>query len=198
MPAAPCYHLLDVKRSKFHCHIERADHPEAAQQLVARLRLQYPDASHVCSAYIAGQPGNTTLIGCSDDGEPSGTAGKPMLNVLLHGDVSFVAAAVVRYFGGTKLGTGGLARAYGGAVTEAMALLQREVQRILVQASFKLPYAFEAQARHLLQKYQGELAAVQYAEQVELQIKMEDSDLENFTQELRDSCGGQLEQLKPD
>ena len=198
VPAAPCYHLLEVKRSKFHCHIERAEHPAAAQQLIARLRAEYPEANHVCSAFIAGTPGNTTDIGCSDDGEPSGTAGKPMLNVLMHGDVSFVVAAVARIFGGTKLGTGGLARAYGGAVSEGMALLETEVQRLLTDARFSLPYAFEAQMRHLLQKHQGELQAVQYAEHVEASIQIEQAKLEDFTTDLRNACGGKSEKIKLD
>lgn len=198
VPATPCYHLLEVKRSKFHCHIERAENPAAAQLLIARLRAQYPEANHVCSAFIAGPLGNTTHLGCSDDGEPSGTAGKPMLNVLMHGEVSFVAAAVARVFGGTKLGTGGLARAYGGAVSESMALLDTEVQRLLADARFTLPYAFEAQMRHLLQKHQGELKSVQYAEHVEASIQIEENKLVEFTTDLRNACGGQSEQLKLD
>ncbi len=197
MPAAPCYHLLEIKRSKFHCHVERADKPEDAQRLIARLRQHYPEANHVCSAFIAGRVGNTTEIGCSDDGEPSGTAGKPMLNVLMHGEISFVVAAVARIFGGTKLGTGGLARAYGGAVTEAMALVQIEEQRILTTARFSIPYAFEAQARHLLHKHEGELQSAGYGEKVTMSIAISASTLPLFSAELRDTSGGQCEQLMP-
>lgn len=196
VPAAPCYHLLEIKRSKFHCHIERADSPAQAHSLITRLRSQYPDASHVCSAFIAGQPGNTTDIGCSDDGEPAGTAGKPMLNVLQHGEVAYVVAAVARYFGGTKLGTGGLARAYGGAVSEGMAKLETEIQRLLQAARFSLPYAQEAQARHLLQRFDAELEAVQYSEQVLIDIRIEAALLDQFSSDLRDACAGGSEQLK--
>jgi putative IMPACT (imprinted ancient) family translation regulator len=121
-----------------------------------------------------------------------------MLNVLMHADVSFVVAAVARIFGGTKLGTGGLARAYGGAVSEGMALLETEVQRLLTDARFSVPYAFEAQMHHLLQKHQGELQAVQYAEHVEAAIQIEEAKLEDFTTDLRNACGGQSERLKLD
>lgn len=196
IPAAPLHHLLEIKRSKFHCHIERADSSESAQQLIARLRQEYPDANHVCSAFIAGVPGNTTQLGCSDDGEPSGTAGKPMLNVLLHSEVSFVAAAVARIFGGTKLGTGGLARAYGGAVSEAMALLDREKKRVLSSAKFRLSFAFEAQARHLLNKFDGVLESVDYSDCVLMQVSMDDEQLQQFTAEMQNDSGGQCVKLK--
>ena len=71
------------------------------------IKVKYPDARHHCSAYLCGKPGQTTLLGCSDDGEPSGTAGKPMLGVLQHKGIGDIAIIVVRYFGGIKLGTGG-------------------------------------------------------------------------------------------
>lgn len=197
VPAAPAYALLEVKRSKFHCHLERADTPEQAQQLVARLRAAYPDANHVCSAFVAGTPGNTTALGCADDGEPSGTAGKPMLQVLLHGGVSFVAAAVAREFGGTKLGTGGLARAYGGSLAQAMQSLQTEPQRLLSRQRFALPYANEAKARHLLQRWGGELCTVDYGDEVLLSVELEQAHVDDFAAELRDACGGQSRHLQP-
>lgn len=199
VPAEPySVHLLEIKRSKFYCHLERANSAQDAQDLISRCRGLYPDASHVCSAFIAGVPGNTTLLGCSDDGEPSGTAGKPMLNVLAHGQVGFIVAAVARVFGGTKLGTGGLARAYGGAVSESMALLNTQVLRQLSEVSFSLPYAFEAHARHLLLKFNAELQSVDYGEQVVLHLRVEHSQLQSFALQLQDICAGQSNQLQPD
>lgn len=114
----------EEKRSKFLCILERAESEEAARNLVAALRKQYPDARHHCSAFVIDQqktqPGASPIVRSSDDGEPSGTAGTPMLDQLQGAGLSDVVAVVVRWFGGTKLGTGGLVRAYGEAVADAI------------------------------------------------------------------------------
>ena len=99
------------------------DDEEGAAALVARLREEFPDANHHCWAFVVGPPGSTARVGSSDAGEPSGTAGRPMLEALVHGPVGDAAAVVVRWFGGVKLGTGGLARAYSGAVRDALEVL---------------------------------------------------------------------------
>lgn len=90
--------------------------PEAAKAFIERIKQEFPDATHNCWAYAAGAPGQTSKVGYSDDGEPHGTAGRPMLTMLLHGGVGELSAVVTRYFGGIKLGTGGLVRAYQGMV----------------------------------------------------------------------------------
>lgn len=96
--------------------------PEA-HAFVRELQQVFAGATHNCWAFVAGAPGETSHIGLSDDGEPHGTAGRPMLTVLLHANVGEIAAVVTRWYGGIKLGTGGLARAYSGAVQEALATL---------------------------------------------------------------------------
>lgn len=197
VPAAPLHHLLEVKRSKFHCHIQRAESAQAANLLITRLRHQYPDANHVCSAFIAGTPGEASTSGCSDDGEPSGCAGKPMLNVLLHSDLSCVVAAVARIFGGTKLGTGGLARAYGGAVSEALMQLEREQLRIMVSARYELAFEFESQARHLISLHEGIVESVTYSEQVELHVSVDEIKLTVLSAELCNACGGKCRRITP-
>ncbi|HSR43143.1 MAG TPA: YigZ family protein, partial [Longimicrobiales bacterium] len=106
-----------VRRSRFVTTLARAPDAEAAAAFVQRIRDEMPDATHHCWAFVAGPPGNTRAMGMSDDGEPHGTAGRPMLTALLHGGVGEVVAVVARWFGGTKLGTGGLARAYAGGVS---------------------------------------------------------------------------------
>ncbi|HJE90238.1 MAG TPA: IMPACT family protein [Dietzia timorensis] len=110
----------EEKRSKFLCVIERVEDEEAARAVVASQRKAYPDARHHCSAFVIDQPEATPIVRSSDDGEPSGTAGTPMLDQLQGAGLSDVVAVVVRWFGGTKLGTGGLVRAYGSAVSEAI------------------------------------------------------------------------------
>ena len=105
---------IEAKRSRFLCHVERVDSEEAARAVVARARKAHWDARHHCSALVLGPDG--AVQRSSDDGEPSGTAGAPMLEVLRGRDLSDVVAVVTRWFGGTLLGAGGLVRAYGDAV----------------------------------------------------------------------------------
>lgn len=105
-----------VKRSRFIVTMARVRNPEEAKAFIDRIRAQYSDATHNCWAYVAGEAGSSSQVGASDDGEPKGTAGRPMLTQLLHSGVGEVAAVVTRYFGGTLLGTGGLVRAYQGSV----------------------------------------------------------------------------------
>ncbi len=105
---------IEVKRSRFLCRLERVDTEDAARAVVERARKQHWDARHHCSAFVLGPDADVQRS--SDDGEPSGTAGAPMLEVLRGRDVSDVVAVVTRWFGGTLLGAGGLVRAYGDAV----------------------------------------------------------------------------------
>ncbi|WP_189514285.1 IMPACT family protein [Kushneria pakistanensis] len=111
---------LEVQKSRFITRVAQATTPEQAQQLVDQARLDHPDASHHCSAFIAGAPGEQTAIGFSDDGEPGGTAGRPMYQVLEGSGLGQISAVIIRYFGGTKLGTGGLVRAYSKALLQAI------------------------------------------------------------------------------
>ena len=109
---------IEVKRSRFLCHVERVDSEQAARAVVERIRRQHWDARHHCSAFVLGP--DASVQRSSDDGEPSGTAGAPMLEVLRGRDLSDVVAVVTRWFGGTLLGAGGLVRAYGDAVRAAL------------------------------------------------------------------------------
>ncbi|HYD52780.1 MAG TPA: YigZ family protein [Gemmatimonadaceae bacterium] len=120
VPAASHRTTDVIQRSRFITTVERVGTVEAAEAFVRRIRAEFPDATHNCWAYVVGPPGSTGHVGMSDDGEPHNTAGRPMLTVLLHSGVGDVAAVVTRYYGGTKLGTGGLARAYSGGVQQAL------------------------------------------------------------------------------
>jgi uncharacterized YigZ family protein len=111
-------HEIEILKSRFICTVERASSEDEARTFLERLRKQYWDANHNCYAYIIGERGQQQMA--SDDGEPSGTAGVPMLEVLKRRELIDTIAVVTRYFGGTKLGAGGLIRAYGRSVTEAI------------------------------------------------------------------------------
>jgi uncharacterized YigZ family protein len=123
IPVARVRYQETISRSRFITTVAAAATPEQARGLVAEMRAEFPDATHHCFAYVAGPPGSTAQIGMSDDGEPGGTAGRPMLAVLLGSGVGDIAAVVTRFFGGTKLGTGGLVRAYSGGVKAALTQL---------------------------------------------------------------------------
>lgn len=110
----------EEKRSRFVAVLRRCDDEEGARALIAELRAAHPSARHHCSAFIVDVAGSSRIERSNDDGEPSGTAGTPMLDVLRGSGLTGVCAVVVRWFGGTKLGTGGLARAYSAAVSEAV------------------------------------------------------------------------------
>lgn len=113
-------HEIEIKRSRFITLIGRATNEAEARALIDAARDRFPDARHHCSAYIYHVDGSNPVERSSDDGEPSGTAGKPMLDVLKASGLLDICAVVVRYFGGIKLGAGGLVHAYGGAVSETM------------------------------------------------------------------------------
>lgn len=106
-----------IHRSRFIVTMARVSSPEEAKAFIDSIRAEHDQATHNCWAYVAGEPGSTAQIGASDDGEPKGTAGRPMLTVLLHCGVGEIAAVVTRYFGGILLGTGGLVRAYQGLLS---------------------------------------------------------------------------------
>ena len=114
-------HEIIVNRSRFICFLAPCTSTDQAKTIVKALQQQHPNASHYCYAYLSAAADDSRHYGFSDDGEPSGTAGKPILASLQGGGIGEVCAVVVRYFGGTKLGTGGLQRAYGASVREALA-----------------------------------------------------------------------------
>ena len=123
IPAAIVQAEQVILRSRFISSLAPAPDPTSARAFITEIKELYDDASHNCWAFVAGAPGSTASVGCSDDGEPAGTAGQPMLKVLLHSGVGEIVAVVTRYFGGTKLGRGGLVRAYSGGVQAVLETL---------------------------------------------------------------------------
>ena len=165
--AHPVTSTLEIRKSRFLACVEPiADRP-SAQVRVNELRAQHPGAAHVCWALLAG--GHSAAV---DDGEPSGTAGRPMLDVLRHQQLDGVLATVVRYYGGIKLGAGGLVRAYTDAVAQAM-LQAEKIEHIPSQTlRCELPYAHEGVARHLIAELGGELLDVAHGQAVQLTIRL--------------------------
>ena len=170
--AAPAEHLLLEKNSEFLTYLHPVDNRDAAMTWVAHYRARYPDANHVCWAYIIGNTRQPQTQAFSDDGEPGGTAGKPMLHVLTERELGNCLAVVVRYFGGVKLGAGGLVRAYSNAVSQAAGNAELRMISPSVQLSISVSFAFEARLRQLLQQYQAALDDVAYRDNVSMQVSV--------------------------
>ena len=129
-----------IHRSRFLATLAPSPDVDTAQERVRAVREEFPDATHHCWAFLAGPPGTTARIGLSDDGEPHGTAGRPILNTLLHSDVGEVVAVVTRWFGGVQLGKGGLGRAYAGVVARALETLPTERRVELVPVEIRVGF----------------------------------------------------------
>ena len=144
-----------IRRSRFIASTAHTPGNEAARAFVERIRREFPDATHNCWAFVAGAPGHTAQVGFSDDGEPHGTAGRPMLTALLHGGVGELACVVTRYFGGVKLGTGGLVRAYQGAVQENLESLPRRERIVPARLHAIVDYPHVDRLRRLLPDFEA-------------------------------------------
>ncbi len=166
IPAKLHMKALEIKRSRFVCRLQHTPTTAQAKAFVDSVKKQFPDASHNCWAFQAGPPGDSRDIGCSDDGEPHGTAGKPILNVLLHATVGEITAVVTRYFGGTKLGTGGLSRAYAEAVKLAIVSLPQTEKICYNRFQICAEYCHWPQIELLLKRYAAEEISAQYSASV--------------------------------
>jgi len=180
-----------IKKSRFITHIARAENKDQAKAFIHNIKAQYPDARHHCWAYIAGHPTATTDIGFSDDGEPSGTAGKPILNVLQHKGVGEIVLVVVRYFGGIKLGAGGLVRAYSSSASLAMDKLEVMTLVDTTTCTLTFNYNLESNIKHLLKTENIPIQQADYAEQVSFTLDVPKSDIEQLNTLLIHITSGQ-------
>ncbi|MBU2977745.1 YigZ family protein [Alteromonas sp. C1M14] len=158
--------LLEIKKSKFYACAGPVESRDEAMAMLSALKVEYPDARHHCWAYLLGDPINPTTMAMSDDGEPSGTAGKPILNVLQHKNVGNIMMVVTRYFGGIKLGAGGLVRAYSGAAQQTMSTLPVLEQITLHTFSVVSSFANEQFVRHWVASVDGTVQQCDYGETV--------------------------------
>ena len=183
--AAPVQAELIVRKSRFLARVEVVAGRAEAQAIVASLRVEHPSATHVCWALLAG--GQSAAV---DDGEPSGTAGRPMLEVLRHHDLEGVLATVVRYFGGVKLGAGGLVRAYTDSVAQALrtaTVVPLRRHRVLLCA---VPYAFEGLVRREIAAAQGTLLDVSHGTHVTLRLDVLEESAATLMARLNDATQG--------
>lgn len=161
-----------IKKSRFITYIAHTEGSEAAKHWIQTVRQQHPAARHHCWAYVAGAPDDSQQLGFSDDGEPSGTAGKPMLAQLMGSGLGEVSAVVVRYYGGIMLGTGGLVKAYGGGVQQCLKQVERQHKIPKKCYLLNCQYAQLADVERIIQRFHGELTQTTFTAEVEIVIAL--------------------------
>ena len=192
IPAAPLVWEQEIKKSRFIAYIGHTPSAQDGKAFVDAIRAQEPAARHHCWAFVAGPPTDSRVLGFSDDGEPSGTAGKPMLAQLQGSNVGEITAVVVRYFGGIKLGTGGLVRAYGGTLSMALAELTLIERRIFSELSITLQYSEMPVVEFLLAEFKGHWQTVEYGAEIAGVLVVESRDIANFCAQLLDRSQGRV------
>jgi len=183
---------IEIKRSRFIATlIPVADRAQADAALNA-LRHEFSDATHNCYAYIAGAPGSTGDIACSDDGEVAGTAGRPLLNLLQHSGLGEVLLVVTRYYGGTLLGSGGLVRAYSDAAKHVLDAVPRQLKRRRRRLNLTFDFAFESEIRRVLNGFQAEIDAPGYADRISMCVQVDEMQISELQQQLNNVTRGQV------
>lgn len=179
---------LLIRKSRFIGRVEPVADRKAAQARVAALRTEHPGAAHVCWALMAA--GQSAAV---DDGEPSGTAGRPMLDVLRHHDLDGVLATVVRYFGGVKLGAGGLVRAYTDAIAQALKAAEFVPRLRFVDLACEVPYALEGWLRRELARFEVRELTVSHGSEVAFRFGVAEGEVALLRARLDDGGQGRLD-----
>ena len=175
-------HEIDIKKSRFICHIKRVETEEEAITFIDEIKKEHWKATHNCSAYTLGM--NDEIQRAHDDGEPSGTAGVPMLEIFLKRELKNVVAVVTRYFGGVKLGAGGLIRAYGGSVNEAVntiGVIERQLQLLI---DVTVDYSQSGGVEHSLRQANHTIQDISYTENVTFHCVVPVEEEEDFKQDI--------------
>ena len=188
--AAPVSIEFEIKKSRFIGQLYPVSSRIEARAKLAELRAQHPNAVHVCWVLIC--EGDS---GLDDDGEPSGTAARPMYNVLVHKELMNVLAVVVRYWGGIKLGAGGLARAYGQAISDASKLAELVAVEVMCVRRFEVQFSDESSLRRLGEQFGVVVEDTVYADQVTLQLRMKLSVAAEFEKAAFDQLRGALKKV---
>jgi uncharacterized YigZ family protein len=183
---------LTISNSRFISSLTPSFSVEEAKAFIQRIKAEFPNASHHVPAYLIGY-GDSVIAHCSDAGEPSGTAGRPTLAVLQGSGLGDVTVVVTRYFGGTKLGTGGLVRAYAQAVRLAVEDVPR-AQRVLTHTlMLAFPYTYLERIRLMVASMGGNILDEQFAADVTMTVQLKVERLEGFQSKLNDLTNGKIE-----
>jgi uncharacterized YigZ family protein len=193
VPAGPARAEQTIRRSRFIAIVARAPDAAAAASLVRDARSEFPDATHHCWASVAGPPASTAAIGMSDDGEPHGSAGRPMLTVLLHAGIGEIVGVVARYYGGTNLGVGGLVRAYGGTLRLALERLAVAERVVRVDVVVEVEYGALASLQRLAAEHLAEVVEESFGKRVLCRIRLPRDRSDAFARAVRDATAGRAE-----
>ena len=191
IPAARHRVAEEIKRSRFITTVAHAPTVAEARAQIAEVAAEFADANHNCWAYVVGPPGSTSQIGLSDDGEPHGTAGRPMLTVLLHSGLGDICAVVTRYFGGTLLGKGGLVQAYSGGVQLALADLPTTERVATATVQTIIDYASITLFKRMLPDFEADMLEEEYGVDAEYQVQLPLARLDDFCAALTSLTNGQ-------
>lgn len=195
VPADSVMLTEEIKKSRFITYLAPAADVDTAKQFIQQIKSEHPDARHHCWAFIAGSPTDPQVLGFSDDGEPSGTAGKPILGQLSGSGIGEIVAVVVRYYGGILLGTGGLVKAYGGGVQQALKCLPLHRRVPEVEYQLQCSYPQLAIAEGVFQQYAATIVQIEYMENIALTVRLPLSDVAEIIEKLRDASRGSLHLL---
>ncbi len=182
----------DIQKSRFITTAAHTPTVEEARAFIARIREEFADATHNCWAFVVGPPGSTAQVGMSDDGEPHGTAGRPMLTALLHGGVGDVAMVVTRYFGGTLLGKGGLVKAYTSGVQQALESLPTTERVRKARLAVEVEYSHVDGLRRLLPSHEVQVLSEEYSATVGYRLELPATGVEALRTALNDLTLGQV------
>lgn len=182
----------EIKKSRFITYVQHTQGLDQAKAFWAEIKARHPNARHWCWATIAGNPKDSQQFGFSDDGEPSGTAGKPMLAALQVSGLGEVSAVTVRYYGGILLGTGGLVRAYGGGVQQALKLVETDIKVAYHHYEVRCDYAQMSWLLTLCERYGVMLLKQDFQACVTLCLAIRPDKLASFQQALTERSAGQL------
>lgn len=184
-------HEIVIEKSRFICYLFPVNSVEEVNSFLKQIREEHNKASHNCYAYILGA--GSEIQKCSDDGEPGGTAGMPMLNILRYETLSNILAIVTRYFGGIKLGTGGLTRAYSNAVKEALLHSEIQTKQEKLALAITVSYSENEHIKYLLQQQGATIHNIDYGEEVTLQFYLAEDNLATVNALLTQSLARSVE-----
>ena len=192
IPAENCRVTITVINSRFITTIGHVMSTEEAKQFLSQIRQELSDASHHVYAFRIGY-GNSVVEGMSDDGEPSGTAGPPVMAVLRGSTIGDIIIVVTRYFGGTKLGTGGLVRAYGDAARAALSALKTQEKRLWHTLGVEVSYAAYEYTKRLIARYEGEIEDEDFAGDITIILRLPVEHFDDFTHQLSELTAGKVQ-----
>jgi uncharacterized YigZ family protein len=193
VPKAMAVFEEEIKKSVFITYLARTSSIDEAKAFVAEIKTKHSDARHNCWGFVAGRPEDSMKWGFSDDGEPSGTAGKPILAQLSGSGIGEITAVVTRYSGGIKLGTGGLVKAYGGGVQQALKLIETEEKRITEMLVLHCDYNLVSLVETLLLQFEGQQVMADYSDKVIMTVELEKRVINEFKTAVINKSGAKIE-----